>query len=226
MKVTRNFTADDPMVALVDYDYNLLPILSRFSLPLGYGNRTIGQVCAQAGVDPQVFLLIANYLISGDLDAHALPQVSPWQIAEFLKNSHDYFLVYKFPHIRQNLLAALDENHHDINPRIVEFFDAFISKVTKHFRYEERNLFPYVKALVEGKPAKPYSIAIFTKQHDEVTDSLAELKNLILRYYTTSVPNKMYDALVDIYNCEADLESHSRIEDDILVPMVAKLEKK
>lgn len=53
-----------------------------------------------------------------------------------------------------------------------------------------------------------------------------ELKNIILRYYSTSVPYKMYDALVDIYNCEDDLKSHSQIEERILVPLVRKLESR
>ena len=56
--------------------------------------------------------------------------------------------------------------------------------------------------------------------------ALAELKNIILRYYRTTVPNLMYDVLVDIYNCEEDLISHSDIENNLLIPMVYDLEKK
>lgn len=36
----------------------------------------------------------------------------------------------------------------------------------------------------------------------------------------------MYDVLVDIYNCEEDLASHSDIENNLLIPMVSALEKK
>ena len=35
----------------------------------------------------------------------------------------------------------------------------------------------------------------------------------------------MYDVLVDIYDVEDDLDSHSLIENNILVPLVASLEK-
>ncbi|MDE6756020.1 MAG: hemerythrin domain-containing protein, partial [Muribaculaceae bacterium] len=61
---------------------------------------------------------------------------------------------------------------------------------------------------------------------EEVVGALAELKNIILRYYRTTVPNLMYDVLVDIYNCEEDLISHSDIENNLLIPMVYDLEKK
>ena len=36
----------------------------------------------------------------------------------------------------------------------------------------------------------------------------------------------MYDVLVDIYNCEEDLATHSDIENNLLIPMVYDLEKK
>lgn len=223
MKAIKKFSADDIMVDLVNYDYSLLPFLSRFSLPLGFGNMTIADTCMKAGVDVDVFLLIINFIISGMPDMEAMESLSPVDIVDFLKNSHDYFLGYKFPHIRNNLLSALDQSHDDINPAIIKFYDDFVDKVTKHFRYEEKNLFPYVKSLTSPHP-RHYSIDTFSRQHDEVSDSLAELKNIILRFYSTSVPNKMYDVLVDIYNCEDDMESHNDIENHILVPMVKRIE--
>lgn len=224
MKITRKFTAADSIVELIEYDYTLLPFLSRFSLPLGFGNKTIASVCKEAGIDVNVFLLIINFIVSGQPDNDALSTLNPLAIVDFLKNSHDYFISYKFPHIRQNLTNALDQSHDDINPAIIGFYDDFVDKAIKHFRYEERNLFPYVKALMDGHPSR-YNIKIFCRQHDEVADSLSELKNIILKFYTTSVPNKMYDVLVDIYNCQEDMDSHSDIENYILVPKVEAIEQ-
>lgn len=225
MKILRKFAPGDNIVDIIEYDYTLLPILSRFSLPLGFGYKSIAEVCQESGVDVNVFLLIINFIVTGHPDEEIIAALNPLDIVEFLKNSHDYFLCYKFPHIRQNLLNALDQSHDDINPVIIRFYDDFVDKVTKHFRYEERNLFPYVRNLMTGLPSR-YNIKIFCRQHDEVSDRLSELKNIILRFYTTSVPNKMYDVLVDIYNSEEDMNSHSDIENHILVPMVEKIERK
>lgn len=224
MKYPRKFSTTDTMVDLVNYDYNVLPLLSRFSLPLGYGTMTIGEVCHDADIDSNVFLLIIQYVIAGTIDSECLSKVNATDLVKFLENSHEYFMSYKFPHIRQNLLQALDDHYTDINPSIVKFFDEFVRKVRSHFRYEERNLFPYIRAL-EANQQTAYSIDTFVKRHDDIWEILAELKNIILRYYKTSVPNKMYDVLVDIYNCENDIQSHNDIENDILVPMVKLLIK-
>lgn len=214
------------MVDLVTEDYNILPVLSRFSLPLGVGSLTIGELCESQGISTDVFLLIVNFLLSGNIDSRMLLNAPVTGVVDFLHNSHNYFLNYKFPHIRANLLEALDDDHPDVNPIIVNFFDDLVRHVNDHFRYEETTVWPYVRALAEGKKTD-YRISTFSRQHDdEISRTLNELKNIILRYYNTSKPDKMYDVLVDIFNVEEDLESHNVIENEILVPLVAAAEKR
>lgn len=224
MKLSKQFTAKDNVVELIDCDYNVLTVLSRFSLPLGFGNKTIGELCEESAINTDSFLLIINFLLSGEIDKELLGRILPTDVVYFLHNSHDYYLSYKLPHIRVNLCNALDDTHNDINPIIVKFFDDYTDLVRKHFNYEESVVFPYVKALCNGEPSD-YSIDVFRRSHDdEVAEKLADLKNIILRYYSTSMPFKMYDALADIYNCEEDLNSHAHIENNILIPMMTRME--
>lgn len=223
MNIKRRFTPADSMVDLVKEDFNILPILSRFSLPLGFDNKTIAEVCNEQGIDTDIFLLIVNFIFSGKIISEKPSGVAATGIVDFLHNSHTYFLTYKFPHIRANLVNALDCHHSDINPAIMRFFDDYVEEVKKHFEYEETTLFPYIRQLAAGHRSD-YNIDIFRRHHDEIGEKLSELKNIILRYYSTSRPNLMYDALVDIFNCEEDLDIHNDIENYILVPMIAALE--
>lgn len=226
MRISRRFTAADTVADLISEDYNILPVLSRFSLPLGVGAATVGELCQRNDISVDVFLLIVNFLLSGEIDSERMHTAHVGGVVDFLHNSHDYFLAYKFPHIRANLLAALDDAHDDINPIIVKFFDDFVSHVEEHFRYEELTVFPHVRSLTAGE-ATDYSIATFTRQHDDaISQTLNELKNIILRYYDTSRPYRMYDVLVDICNVEDDLDSHNVIENDILVPLTRAEEKR
>ena len=211
----------DQVIDVVERNYNLLPLLSRFSLPLGFGNKTVEALCRENGINPALFVLIVNFMITGHLDESSARQnVRPTEVVDFLHNSHEYFLQYKFPHIRSILLQALDRDNDDINPAIVTFFDALIKQVEAHFTYEESVVFPYIRSLETGSKSD-YSIDVFRRQHDdEINATLRELKNVILRYYVTTLPNRMYDVLVDIYNVEDDLRSHTIIENRLLVPLV------
>lgn len=225
MNNVRRYTPQDSLVDLINDNYSILPVLSRFSIPLGFENRRIADVCTDAGIDSEVFLFIVNFILSGKIDNSRMSTISPEAIVDFLHNSHDYYLSYKIPHIRQNLLNALDESHSDINPAIIRFFDDYIEQVKEHFKYEEKKVFPYVRNLMSGKPSR-YNIGMFKKHHDDIDEKLSDLKNIILRYYTTSMPNKMYDVLVDIYNCEEDLKQHTDIENHILIPMISLVEQR
>ncbi len=220
----RCFNADDTVVDLIENDYNVLTVLSRFSLPLGFGEKSIGELCEEAGINTECFLLIINYISSGKIDSKYLSEVCPTDITYFLRNSHDYYLNYKLPHIRSNLVDALDESQRSINPMIIRFFDDYVNLVKKHFAYEENIVFPYIDSLTHGSKGN-YNIDVFRRNHDyEIEEKLSELKNIILRYYSTSQPSKMYDALADIYNCEEDLTSHANIENHILIPMIERIE--
>ena len=223
MKLTRNFSGKDSVIDLIREDYNILQILSRFNIPLGFQSKRIEDVCNENGIDTDVFLFIVNFILTGKIDSERLPVVSPVAIVDFLHNSHDYFLKYKCPHIRQNLVTALEESHSDINMAIISFFDSYMEEVKKHFNYEEKRVFPYIRSLVNGDNSD-YSINLFKRHHDEIGEKLTELKNIILRFYTTSMPNKMYDVLIDLYNAEEDLDSHNDIENHILIPLITMIE--
>lgn len=219
----HRFSGNDNIIDLIREDYNILPVLSRFNIPLGFGDKTISNLCHEQGISEDLFLVVVNLILTQQIDESVISNISPTDIVAFLQNSHSYFLNFKFPHIRANLIAALDDSHNDINPIIVKFYDDFIRHVERHFDYEEKIVFPYIRDLEAGRNSD-YNISIFRHQHDEVGDTLRELKNIILRYYTTSKPDIMYDVLVDIYNVEDDLDSHSEIENHILVPLVASIE--
>lgn len=221
----RQLRYDDVIIDIINDDYTILPLLSRFSIPLGLGNETLNDVCRRNDIDVKALLLVLNYIRTGIIDSSYISVVSPFEVVKFLKNSHDYFINYKFGHIRKNLIAALDLETNPTNNLILKLFDSFVKKVEDHFRYEENTVFPYVENLVDGKKSA-YTIEIFERHHEEVVDALAELKNIILRYYRTTAPNLMYDVLADIYNCEEDLASHSDIENNLLIPMVYDLERK
>lgn len=222
--MTHTFTPADTLEGVIDASYDVIPLLSRFSIPLGFGSRSIAEVCGEAGIDTDVFLLIVNFALTGRIGRLSTAYIPG--IVDFLLKSHAYFLSYKLPHIRANLMAALDAEPADINPAIARFFDDYVDHVRRHFAYEERNVFPYLAALSEGRtPPTDYSIERFRAHHDRIAEKLAELKNIILRYYVTTVPNLMYDVLVDLFNAEADLQNHNDIENLILIPLARELEE-
>ena len=227
MQRIGKYKADEPMHSLITENYRTLPVLSRFGISLGFGDKTIGEVCVDNGVDIDMFLTIVNMMLDGD-DTPPPPssETSLMALVSYLHNSHDYFLGYRLPSIREKLAETMEGDDSNLSRAIINYFDEYVAEVQEHMTYEERNLFPYVSVLLEGKIKPDYSVDIFRKQHDKVEARLTEFKQILIKYYPAQSTNEINSVLFDIFNCENDLAFHNDIEDRLFVPAVMALEKK
>ena len=86
------------MCDLVCDRYPVLLIMSRFGIALGFGDKTIGEVCLDSGVDTATFLAVVN--MHSDDKAPDPETISVAALVGYLRNSHVYFLDFRLPGIR------------------------------------------------------------------------------------------------------------------------------
>lgn len=219
------YKGSERMCDLVGANYPMLLVMSRFGIALGFGDKTIAEVCADSGVDERVFLAIVNLLLGEEGEPVEVdPALDPGAVVEYLQNSHAYFLDFRLPAIRRKLIEAIDCGQSDLSFAILRFFDQYVDEVRRHMHYEDQTVFPYVRSLAGGHP-DCYNIDIFRRRHDSVEARLTELKNILIKYYPARGSNELNSVLFDIFTCAEDLASHNRIEDSLLVPLVARLER-
>ncbi|MEG0519066.1 MAG: helix-turn-helix transcriptional regulator [Bacteroidales bacterium] len=232
---------ESKMSELIARNYKLLNVLSRFGIALGFGEKSVKEVCRINNVDCNTFLAVANLLNQEQgpqsqqtIGEAKLPDFSATALAEYLKRSHSYFLDFKLPSIREALEKAINGGSKDIKFLILKYFDEYANEVKKHMEYENDNVFPYLNRLLgtweqeevtikKGLDAN-YSIHIFSEQHNGIEIRLSELKDIIIKYYPTHSTNELNSVLFDIFVCAQDLESHHIVEDKLFVPAIEKLE--
>ena len=218
----------DKMIDLISDNYSLLQVMSRFGLSLGFGDKTVKEVCELNGVDCRTFLIVVNFMSEGfsRMDGSS-EDISIPALIDYLRQAHIYFLDFSLPAIRRKLIEAIDCSQDDVAFLILKFFDEYTREVRKHMDYEEKTVFKYVDALINGNAPRNYQISTFSKHHDQVGEKLTELKNIIIKYCPAKAnENLLNAALFDIYACEAGLESHCKVEDYIFVPAILKLERR
>jgi regulator of cell morphogenesis and NO signaling len=215
------------MSKLLCEKYATLLVLTRFGISLGFGEKSIDEVCKDTGVDTNTFLSIVNLLLDENQEASVSgASFSLESLISYLQNSHNYFLDYRLPGIRAKLIEVLDPAQKELNRALLHYFDEYAMQVHKHMQYEEKNVFPYVYMLLHGEKKENYNISIFRKKHDQIESKLTEFKHILIKYYPAKSSNEINSVLFDIFNCEKDLASHNAIEDKLFVPAILELENK
>lgn len=216
------------MSTVITRNYTLLQVMSRFGLSLGFGDKTVAEVCEDSGVETQTFLDVVNFLADEGLEVSSgmIRTLHIPTLMTYLKNAHSYFLDFKFPNIRRKLIESIDcSKNNEIAFLILKFFDAYIEGVRVHMNYENERVFPYVEALLENKMQKNFNIHVFASHHDDIDEKLKELKNIIITYYPTKADNNtFYSVLFGIFTTEKDLAQHNAIENKLFIPAVSQLE--
>lgn len=213
------------MSDLITGNYMMLNILSRFAMPLGTGQNTIRQFCDKNGVDTDTFLQIVNIAVDDSQEKIINLNLHFPTLLRFLENSHLYFREFRLPLIGTKLKSVLNSQNSAINKSIMNYFDEYLIEVNKHFDYEERKVFPYITALINNTNSHNYSISVFSRQHDHVELKLMELKNIIIQYYHLQTSYELNDVLFNIFVCAEDLQLHNDIENRLIVPTIAEIER-
>lgn len=212
--------------AMVTAQPELLLTLSHFGIPMGFGDKTIKQVCSEQNVDPQFFLLICQ-VYSNDAylpSQRTIMSTAMDGLVPYLLRSHDYYLNRRLPHIGQHLEKIASLLPEKAGKAIKRFFNAYVNEVKEHFSHEEKIVYPHISCLLNREKNDNFLISSYLSTHDNLEDKLSDLVQIIFKYLPAGDDDAI-DMIFDILQLSHDLRKHSLIEDKILGPYVEQLEK-
>jgi regulator of cell morphogenesis and NO signaling len=232
------YNISQKLADIIHHDHQLLPVLNRFGIRLGFGDSGIDEICRIHSINAEFLIEILNTYHDPDYFPRERFLDFPLPlIVEYLKKTHQYYYTFYIPEIEKQLneliASAPGENKLSL---LTRFYLKFKQELHEHLQYEDKFTFPYVLNLHElfeqGGPitdpaALPVkSIIEFEETHSDVDSKLLDLKNIIIKYLQADYDdNKCNTLLTTLYNFEDDLRDHSRIEDKIMVPKVLQIEK-
>jgi regulator of cell morphogenesis and NO signaling len=230
-------TKDMQMAAVIHLNYLLLRVISRFDIRLGFGSKTVKQICREQNINLDFFLQVVNSFHDPDYFPDRDLQNFPVNLlVKYLKKTHDYYVQVKIPEIESyiNRLLVSETMNKDNLSIISGFFNEYKKQFISHIEREENLVLPYVLQVEKAFLNKPveyeneyrYCIDDFAREHDNLEDKLYDLKNIIIKFlppvHDTETCNTM---LIEIYRLEKDLNNHARMEDKVLVPKVRAMEQ-
>lgn len=197
------------------------------------GGRTLGDACLARGLDID---RVTEGLAAAAVDAAPADWVSMGaaELVDHLCDVHHVYLWDEMPRI-DALVAKILDVHGTRHPELADIgacWAAIHADLEPHLLKEERVLFPMVRELAGATSAPSFHcgtlrnpIGVMLREHDTVGDLLARLRLLTDGYRAPADGCATYRACFSaLEQLEADTHLHIHKENNVLFPLVVRLE--
>jgi regulator of cell morphogenesis and NO signaling len=234
-------TKEMKMVDAIHHNSLLLPVINRMGVQLGFGDQSIENICKEKAIDIDFFLMIINAFLDHDVNKTLkIKSVSVEKVVQYLKATHQYYLERIIPEIENRINALIQ--HSDINQKqfllVKNFFVEYKNELYAHIKIEEQSIYPYAIELFQANENKQLNsellekikktpIESYAEEHSDIESKLFDLKNILIKYLPETKDSYLRNQVLNaLFKLENDLSDHSRIENIVLVPMLADIEQK
>ncbi len=220
---------------VVEEHPSLIPVINRFGIRLGLGDKPVKAICEEHSLDTDFFLTVINTFLNEEFfPEKKLQTFHTSQIIDYLRKTNLYYARYQLPNIELHLnsLISMSAPGNSSLSLIGRFFSSFKEELSARIQDDDEHWFPYCLSLSKRLGKEP-SGAIdglrITKEcraEDPIEALLADLKSLMIKHLSGDYDeNLCYAVLFSICSLEKDIKQHNRIRYRILTPMVSAMEK-
>lgn len=195
-------TASSILSEKVSDNYLLIPILNRFGIKLGLGDKSVLSICQEYNLNTDFFLCILNTYLNEDyFPEKKLQEFDIDLVSDYLKHTDAYYAHAQISNIEKHLNALIAMS--DPNNKQLEL----IRKLFYKFKSELLNRIS--RGLLDDDTSQAL---------------LLDLKNILIKHISGSFnENLCYAVIFSVDSLLSDLTKHNRIREKILRPMINEL---
>lgn len=198
------FDTSSILSQVIEENHQLIPVINRFGIKLGLGDKTIGDICHDADINIDFFLTILNTFVNENyFPERQLQKFDIELVFNYIKKTDAYLLHAQLYNLEKHLNAFIsmsDPNNKQLE-LIRRLFLKFKNELTQQI---EQNM-------MDGEA--PVAL-------------LLDLKSIFIKHISGNFNENMcYAVLFSIDSFQKDLQKHNRIKEKILKPMIEDLEQ-
>ena len=198
-----------------------------------HGNRSVEEACKDAGIGVEELLREIG-------STPADPGVRDWsassltELQQFIVDTHHVFtrdMLAILPQLASKVADRHGANHPEVS-RVLTLVQQLVADLMPHMMKEEQILFPYVEQMEAGDAEPPFfgsvemPIRMMMMEHDAAADLLVTLRTATNVYKLPGDACISFRALYErLQDLEQDLHRHIHLENNVLFPRAAELEK-
>ena len=187
---------------IIEEQHSLIPLINRFGIKMGLGDRTISEICKESNINEAFFLAIINAYINEDyFPENKLLKFDIATVVAFIKKTEMYLHCYQISNLEKHLNAFMTTSPSE-NKQLKLIYRLFL-------QFKEEYTVHVEKKSIEV----PASI-----------EPLQDLKNIFIKHISGNFnENLCYAVIFSIDSLLKDLQKHNRTKVKILQPMIENL---
>ena len=227
------FTLNSKVADTIEENPRIIMVLERLGIYSGLYDKSIQEVAEDYNLNPNLLLTLIDTQSDHFPGRQGLDIADIPVVIDFLRHSHDYFQNEIYPIITSDIeRMAASEDKKEIK-MLERFFNSYCKEVDEHFSYENGTAFPYIEELyrcrcngvVYSGDSSLYSVGEYKSHHNDIEETLEDLKSLLIKFLTISDNFHLKrNIILNLFELDQDLRAHTKVENDILIPLVQKLE--
>ena len=196
----------------------MIPVLNRFGIKLGVGDKTLEELCNENNLDSELIITVLNVYLNKDYVPDLLESIETESIVEYFQHTVENYIHELIPNIEKHLNAFIVlsssvmnvDNNHSLNNNETDNEELGMLRLL-FMKFKER-MTNYLKRIANY-------------DEDFPDDLLHDLKNILIKHLSTDYNQNLCHAVIfSIHSFEKDLEAHNRLREKVLQPKVNQLD--
>lgn len=218
-------TPDTKLCEMIVDEPSVVPVINRFDIVLGVGDRTIKSICKEKGIDTSFFITILNAFIH---ESFFLENVTgafnAGDVVDYLRKTNNSYLRNQLPNIERHFAALISRSDSNNNlPLLFNFYREVKTEIERRIDSDNQ----WFDAIISAEQANSeVSVAgnAVQAESDSIEDKLSDLINMFVIHLRGDYDRNLCHAvLFAVISLEKDIRQNNRIRNRVLRPLVDAL---
>lgn len=218
-------TPDTKLCEVIVDEPSVVPVINRFDIVLGVGDRTIKSICKEKGIDTSFFITILNAFIH---ESFFLENVTgafnAGDVVDYLRKTNNSYLRNQLPNIERHFAALISRSDSNNNlPLLFNFYREVKTEIERRINSDNQWFDAIISAEQSNSEVSVAGNAI-QAESDSIEDKLSDLINMFVIHLRGDYDRNLCHAvLFAVISLEKDICQNNRIRNRVLRPLVDAL---
>lgn len=218
-------TPDTKLCEVIVDEPSVVPVINRFDIVLGVGDRTLKSICKEKGIDTSFFITILNAFIH---ESFFLENVTgafnAGDVVDYLRKTNNSYLRNQLPNIERHFAALISRSDSNNNlPLLFNFYREVKTEIERRIDSDNQWFDAIISAEQSNSEVSVAGNAV-QAESDSIEDKLSDLINMFVIHLRGDYDRNLCHAvLFAVISLEKDICQNNRIRNRVLRPLVDAL---